>query len=57
MPNYLIRRQGFYGWYFQRHVPALILEEIGCAMWRRKAGKNLTEAKRNAAAFIKRQSD
>ena len=52
MPNYLTRRQGRDGWYFQRRVPPSIAKEIGCAMWRRKAGKNLAEAKRNAAVFL-----
>ena len=52
MPNYLTRRQGRDGWYFQRRVPPSIAKEIGCAMWRRKAGNNLAEAKRNAAVFL-----
>lgn len=52
MPNYLTRRQGRDGWYFQRRVPPSIAKEIGCAMWRRKAGTNLAEAKRNAAVFL-----
>ena len=33
-------------------MPPSIAKEIGCAMWRRKAGKNLAEAKRNAAVFL-----
>ena len=52
MANYLTRRQGRDGWYFQRRVPPALAKEIGCAMWRRKAGTTLAEAKRNAAVFL-----
>ena len=52
MANYLTRRQGRDGWYFQRRVPPALVHEIGCAMWRRKAGTTLAEAKRNAAVFL-----
>ena len=52
MANYLTRRQGRDGWYFQRRVPPALAKEIGCAMWRRKAGTTLAEAKRNAVVFL-----
>ena len=52
MANYLTRRKGREGYYFQRRVPPALVEAIGCAMWRRKAGTTLAEAKRNAAIFI-----
>ena len=52
MANYLTRRKGRDGYYFQRRVPPALVEAIGCAMWRRKAGTTLAEAKRNATIFI-----
>ena len=52
MANYLTRRKGRDGYYFQRRVPPALVEVIGCAMWRRKAGTTLAEAKRNTAVFL-----
>ena len=50
--RYLTRRQGRDGWYFQRRVPPKLAGSIGCAMWRRKAGNTIGEAKRNALVFL-----
>jgi integrase len=50
--QYLTRRQGRDGWYFQRRVPPKLAGSIGCAMWRRKAGNTIGEAKRNALVFL-----
>ncbi|MEJ6586323.1 MAG: tyrosine-type recombinase/integrase [Synechococcus sp. ChBW.bin.23] len=50
--QYLTRRTGRDGWYFQRRVPPKLVRAIGCSMWRRKAGNTLTEAKRNALVFL-----
>ena len=50
--NYLTKRTGRDGWYFQRRVPPKLVSAIGCSMWRRKAGNTLNEAKRNALVFL-----
>ena len=52
-PRYLTRRTGRDGWYFIRSVPPKLRGSIGCATWRRKAGKTLNEAKKNAVEFLK----
>ena len=52
-PRYLTRRTGRDGWYFIRSVPPKLRGSIGCATWRRKAGKTLNEAEKNAVEFLK----
>ena len=51
-PRYITRRKGRDGWYFIRSVPPKLRGAIGCSTWRRKAGKTLGEAKRNALVFL-----
>ena len=52
MADYLKRRRGREGWFFQRSVPPDGRGVIGKATWIRKAGNSSTEAKRNAAMFL-----
>jgi len=52
MADYLKRRRGREGWFFQRSVPPDCRAVVGKATWIRKAGNSSTEAKRNAALFL-----
>ena len=52
MADYLKRRRGREGFFFQRSVPPDCRSVIGKATWIRKAGNTSTEAKRNAAMFL-----
>ena len=52
MADYLKRRRGREGFFFQRSVPSDCRSAIGKATWIRKAGNTATEAKRNAAVFL-----
>ena len=52
MADYLKRRKGREGFFFQRSVPSDCRSVIGKATWIRKAGNSATEAKRNAAMFL-----
>ena len=52
MADYLKRRRGREGFFFQRSVPPDCRAVIGKATWIRKAGNSATEAKRNAVMFL-----
>ena len=52
MADYLKRRRGREGFFFQRSVPPDCRAVIGKATWIRKVGNSATEAKRNAAMFL-----
>ena len=52
MADYLKRRRGREGWFFQRSVPPDCRAVVGKATWIRKAGNSAAEAKRNAAMFL-----
>ena len=52
VPNYLKRRKGRQGFFFQRSVPPDCRDFIGKATWIKKAGNTATEAKRNAAVLL-----
>ena len=52
MADYLKRRRGREGFFFQRSVPPDCRDVIGKATWKRKAGNTAAEAKRNVPQFL-----
>ena len=52
MADYLKRRRGRKGFFFQRSVPPDCRDVIGKATWTRKAGNTAAEAKRNVPQFL-----
>ena len=50
--DYLKRRKGRDGFFFQRSVPSDCRAVIGKATWTRKAGNSAAEAKRNVPQFL-----
>ena len=52
MADYLKRRKGREGFFFQRSVPPDCRDVIGKATWTRKAGNTAAEAKRNVPQFL-----